>query len=376
MKRLIAIAAIWLWPAIAAASDSGHNTALRSAAMFGVSPSEADNTALLQRAIDWAEDNYAHIYLPDHIKIAGTLLIQKALGQRGFGLEGPGIIEETSNNLPIIKFVGIHNSQQAVDLHDLNLKYTNMQTKSQPNSYCILFEGDNAMSVYNGTFSRIQCTNAYRGFGQKGRYNIWGNRWTSIDCKANAGMCLDFRESTGSQPNNYFGNVYAHPQSVCADTWEFAFERQSTLTLENIETNNTNCGLLFMQVARVVEIKNIRFEVGTIGPELAYQGLITVSGVGVHIDGYEVQTLTVNVGAGKAFFLFSDTGANGPPDRIENAVLWNEAKSHSGDLYGVRSTQVRVLMEPIYDWLSGRPFASNVFPYDTSVHNVVDITQR
>jgi hypothetical protein len=89
-----------------------------------------------------------------------------------------------------------------------------------------------------------------------------------------------------------------------------------------------------------------------------------------------VQTLTINVGAGKAFFLFRDTGANGPPDWIENAVLWNEPKNHSGDLYGVRSARVRDLMEPIYDRLNGRPYVGNVFPYDASVHNVVDVTRQ
>lgn len=374
--KITAAVVLLLWPAVAVAAES-QGSALRSVAEFGVSPRESDsrNAERMNKAIAWAEQAYAHIYLPDHIKIAGTLIIDHALGQRGFGLEGPGIIEETANNLPIIKFVGIDTFQEAVDLHDLNLKFTNEQTPAQPNSYCILFEGDNAMSVFNGSFSRIQCTNAYRGFGQKGRYNVWGNRWTNIECKANAGMCLDFRESTGAQPNNYFGNVYAIPRSSCADQYEFAFERQSTLTLENIETNNTNCGLLFMQTDRVVNIRHIRFEVGTIGPGMAYQGLITAVGVGVHIEGYEVQTLNVDVGAGKPFFLFRDAGNHGPPDVLQNAVLWGP-KISSGDLYGVQSAYIKVLAEPVYEWLAARPFPGNVFPYDASTRNVVDVTQR
>ncbi len=364
------VMALLLLPTVAVAQTD--NIALRSVTDFGVSPNNADNTTQMNNAISWAEANYAHIVVPVHIKIAGTLLINQELGQRGFGIQGPGIIEETGSNLPIIEFTGDH-SQQAPDLNNLNLRYSQGQGASQSNSYCILFTSSGAPSVYNGTFSKIQCTNAYRGFGQKGGYALWGNRWTSIDCKANSGMCMDFQETKGNQPNNYFGNLYAFRGHgvACTDPFEFSFSSQSALTLENVEGNAVNCNLLLIQNSRVVNINNIRCEVCTIGPGGAYQGMITVTGVGVHIRGYELQTLTLNTGA--PYFMFRDAGAYGPPDKIENAVITNP-EGTNGLLYAIDSAHVKVLTEPIWNVLGGVPYPQEAYPYDETASNVIDIT--
>jgi len=339
---------------------------MRAVTDFGVSTANADNTSQMQAAINWAMTNYARIWLPFNVQIAGTLTINAALGRGGFAIDGPGQIVETSSNLPIINFDGTLNFQEAPQISNLPLAYSTPQGAANTNSYCILFSGTGANSVYNGKFNNVECTYAYRGFGQTGNENLWGNRWTNIRCKQVAGMCLSFNNTnTGGQPNNYFGNVYAI-NSSCADPYQFAFANQSTLTLDNLEVNQiTGCRLLSVSggTQRGISVRTIRCEVCNVGQESSGTGMIEADGAGIHIEGYEIETLTVNMTPGSNFFLFQDNGASGPPDVVTNAHYFQyTTPGTGGNIYGVNSPNVTVYLQPFYNWEGSSTYTGDVAP--------------
>lgn len=106
--------------------------------------------------------------------------------------------------------------------------------------------------------------------------------------------------------------------------------------------------------------------------------MITAVGLGINIRGFLVQTLTVNVGAGKGYFLFRDPGgANGPVDVLSNLGIWNENKTgEHGDLYGIHSPNIKVMATPFYNYMGATVYKGLAYPYDETVHHVIDVTQR
>jgi len=349
---------------VTATSQPTAPSAYRSVTDFGVSAANADNSSQMQAAINWAEANLATIHIPINITIANTLVINAQINGQGFGIVGPGRITMTSTTQPIIRVDGTTTSQSSVVLQHLPLGYATY-AQYAPGPDCILFTGAGFNSFYNSKLDDIECTAAYRGFETTGAYNLWGNRWTNVRCKGVTGACFKFDDiAAGGLPNNYFGNIYAI-SSGCWDLYQFYFSNQDTLSIDNMEVNTTSAGCNLLSLSggtqRSINIRNIRCETCTVTSLNIGQAMIQSTGTGVHIEGFEVQTLYMTV-AGN-YYLFAENGpANSPPDVVTNVHLWQDAPSPAGTLYGVQSPSVRVYLQPVVNWVGAASYVADAAP--------------
>lgn len=337
---------------------------------YGASRDPAhDNTAAINKCLDAAARDYFHCYRPPgwwHIK--GSLKWERETGTVGFGFDGPGIVMEDSNNLPI--FIAGGNGGQAPYIEG-NFQYAHPQTAEMKNSACIRVDlPSKSHSVYNGWIT-LQCTNGWHGLDQK-LGSFWGNVIPWLDCKNNSGSCIDLTTNKeAGAPNNHYGHVYINPvQGACPDGAEIRLENASNTVFDNVELNNSPCPIAATAGTRGVIYRNVRFEHGIIADhKFGGHGLIEAVDDGVIIEQYEVQTITVDVGGD--FALFADLGSYGPADRLSGALNLLSSSVKSGSrLYGIHSPKVVVHSPPFLLWYVNAPadYAGDVSPSSPNVN--------
>lgn len=317
-----------------------------------------NTTTLLQAMIDDALANYYTVDLGEKVwTINKALTLNAILGQGGFGIKN-GTIVQNASNVPIIEFTG--GSYQSISLRDLNLEFSSPQPSTNTNAVGILLNmGSQGASIYNSALDRIQITNAYRSLAQANTAPgaWWGNRTTNFQSKNNSGAAIYLATNSNvNAPNNYFGNIYSIPASI-SDLWQFMFEYTSNLTLENVETNNAQGGLIWTANCRNVNMRNVRWEMGINAPlqsNMVNHGIIECNGDAVKIIGYEVQWDQTNpsqIDTGGDLFLFKDGAGPGfPPNAISNVVLYQPTLGPNSSLYGAASQNTPTQLQTVAQW--------------------------
>ena len=321
-----------------------------------------DDTAAIQTAINYAAANSKTIYIPKgsgYYQISSSVSVTGNVG-RGFGIVGDGIIEQVTDNTPILVLNGLY--QNSMKFDGITLRYKNTQPSTNTAAICLQILGATSgpfYTTYNSQFINLRFSGCYAGIKQEAHEAFWGNRLETIVFSNISGSSIDLSYfSEGSQPNNYFGNIYVYP-TTNTDT-VFKLHNMNELTLENIEVNQiSNVKMLEIVNSRNVLARNIREEGGSFN--LNYTGLILISGVeGFSLTGFEIQSVTFN--PANYNFAFRDASPSGSR-RFDVSKVSLESVTGNNKLYfsGSASSQGRVESPTISN---STGYLGLVYPYD------------
>lgn len=321
-----------------------------------------DDTVAIQSAINFAVLHNRTLYVPatnGNYEISSSLSISGSLGS-GFGIVGDGTIEQTTDNTPILVFSG---DQKQMRISGLTLRYRTSQASSNTSAICIELGGNSPFySTYNSEFSNLRFNGCAYGIKQDAHNAFWGNRLTNLHFQPISVSAIDLSYfSEGSQPNNYFGNIYVYASSNTDTIFKLSYMNE--LTLDNVEINAiANTGAFTFTNDRNVYVRNARIEGGTFG--LNYNGLTTISGVeGFQLSGYEVQSVSFNPTNYNFIFRDASPSVKTIPFSVDGINLQTVTGNNKLYLFASVANYGRV-QTPVQGGNTG--ILGNTYPYDSS----------
>ena len=177
-----------------------------------------DDTAAIQAAITAAGTSGIVFFPAGTYKITSSLVIGEAysLTLAGTSMEG-SIITQATNNTPIIKTASGSSLNIRVQIRDLCLQYTTLQTSSHTNSYAISWEGASFPMIYEWVIERVRVIGAYVVMGNcKGGLTSNGPVWglTVRDCwfSRTVKSAVEILANAGA-PSTLFSRIYVDNNS-------------------------------------------------------------------------------------------------------------------------------------------------------------------